>query len=535
MTAYPTRPLATATTGMVVCPHTLASQAGLAMLQRGGHAVDAAIAMNAALGVVYPHMTGLGGDGLGLIYEAATGQVHGLNGSGRAGQQVTLDRFANLGLATIPQRGPQAVLTVPGSVAAWQLAHQRLGRLPWADLMQPAIALATEGYPASASQVAWTKRNQNNFARHAPQDNPFLPNGQPPTVGQRLTNPALATTLRHLAQAGATAFYHGTIAQDIVSHLQRLGGWLTLEDLARPAADWVAPISTTYRGYRVWQMPPNTQGFTVLQMLNLLEPFDLARLGHGTADYYHLLVEITKLAVADRDRWLCDPDVVAIPLDRLMSKAYADQRRSAISLAQAQTQPAQPLGGDTTYSAAIDAEGNVVSLLQSIYFDFGSAVVPPSLGFALHNRGALFSLDPNHPNALAPGKRPFHTLIPALVQHSDGRPYLALGTMGGEGQPQTQLALLTRVLDFGFDPQTAIDLPRWLWGRTWGDQETRLTLEGRIPDEIRQALAQRGHPIQAAPDWTDRMGHAHMIRIDPDTQQLQGGSDPRSDGATLGW
>jgi gamma-glutamyltranspeptidase/glutathione hydrolase len=504
------------------------------MLQRGGHAVDAAIAMNAALGVVYPHMTGLGGDGLGLIYEAATGQVHGLNGSGRAGQQVTIDRFADLGLTAIPQRGPQSVITVPGSVAAWQLAHQRFGRLPWQDLMQPAIALATEGYPASVSQVVWTKRNLDNFARHAPQDNPLLPNGQPPTVGQILTNPALAATLEHLAQAGAEAFYHGTIAQGIVSHLQSLGGWLTLADFAQPAADWVAPISTTYRGYRVSQLPPNTQGFAVLQMLNLLESFDLAALGHGTADYYHLLVEITKLAVADRDRWLCDPDFYPIPLDRLISKVYADQRRSLISLSVAQPQPAQPLGGDTIYSAAIDAEGNVVSLLQSIYFDFGSTVVPPSLGFALQNRGALFSLDPNHPNALAPGKRSFHTLIPALVQHSDGRPYLALGTMGGEGQPQTQLALLTRVLDFGFDPQTAIDLPRWLWGRTWGDAEISLLLESRIPQAVRQTLADRGHPIKTAPAWTDRMGHAHLLRIDPDTQQIQGGSDPRSDGAALG-
>lgn len=504
------------------------------MLKRGGHAVDAAIAMNAALGVVYPHMTGLGGDGLGLIYEAATGQVHGLNGSGRAGQHITPDRFAELGLTRIPQRGPQAVITVPGSVAAWQLAHQRFGRLPWQDLMQPAIALATEGYPASASQVVWTKRNLDSFARHAPQGNPFLANGQPPTVGQTLTNPALATSLKHLAQAGAEAFYQGSITQAIVSHLKNLGGWLTLEDFAQPAADWVAPIATTYRGYRVSQLPPNTQGFTVLQMLNLLEPFDLAALGHGTADYYHLMAEITKLALADRERWLCDPDFYPIPLETLISKAYADQRRALISLTTAQPQVASPLGGDTTYSAVIDAEGNVVSLLQSIYMDFGAAVVPPELGFALHNRGALFSLDPAHPNVLAPGKRSFHTLIPALVQHSNGQPYLALGTMGGEGQPQTQLALLTRVLDFGFDPQTAIDLPRWLWGRTWGDAETRLTLEGRIPQDVRQALADRGHSIQTAPAWTDRMGHAHLLRIDPHTRQIQGGSDPRSDGAALG-
>lgn len=519
---------------MVVCPHAVASAVGLAVLQRGGHAVDAAIAINAALGVVYPHMTGLGGDGLWLIYEARTGQVLGLNGSGRAGRRVNREIFAQQGLATIPQRGPQSVLTVPGSVDAWWQAHQRFGRLPWADLLSPAIALAEQGCPAASSPVAWTKRDQDTLRRYSQSPIAVLPNGNAPRLGQTLTNPALGSALRQIALGGAEAFYQGDIAQGIVTHLQGMGGWLDQEDFAAHTSTWVEPISTTYRGYRVWQLPPNSSGFTVLQMLNILEPFNLQAIGHGTVDYYHLLVEATKLAFADRDRWLGDPDFVEIPLPALISKAYGRRRFARLSMATAQTYPPGAIGGDTTYSAVVDGEGNAVSLLQSIYLDYGSAIIPPDLGFALHNRGAFFSLDPAAANVVAPGKRPFHTLIPALVCHPDGRPYLVLGTMGGEGQPQTQLALLTRVLDFGFDPQTAIDLPRWLWGRTWGSATVDLLLEGRIPADICAGLAARGHPVKLAPDWTDRMGHAHLIRIDPDSQTLTGGSDPRSDGAALG-
>ncbi|HIK46710.1 MAG TPA: gamma-glutamyltransferase [Leptolyngbyaceae cyanobacterium M65_K2018_010] len=519
---------------MVVCPHALASAVGLGVLQQGGHAVDAAIALNAALGVVYPHMTGLGGDSFWLIYSAATQQVYGLNGSGRAGQQVNRERFHRQGLQAIPPRGAQAVLTVPGAVAAWGQAHQRFGRLPWAQLLQPAIDLARQGYPVSASQGYWTRRNQENFTRFSEAPLPFLPGGRVPPVGTWLTNPDLAKSLESLAEGGPEVFYRGNLAQRIVDDLTGRGGWLTREDFVAHASTWVDPISTTYRGFQVYQLPPNTQGFTVLQMLNLIEPFDLGHLGHGTADYYHLLVEATKLAYADRDRWLSDPAFVDIPLPDLISKTYADGRRARLRMDLAQPYAAVARGGDTTYSAVVDAEGNIVSALQSLYFDFGAAVVPPGLGFALHNRGALFALDSQAANCLAPGKRPFHTLIPALVRHRNGRPYLALGTMGGEGQPQTQLALLTRLLDFGFDPQTAIDLPRWLWGRTWGESATGLTLEGRIPNPIRQDLRARGHRVKVVPDWTDLMGHAHVLRLDPTGPALEGGSDPRSDGVALG-
>jgi gamma-glutamyltranspeptidase/glutathione hydrolase len=513
----------------VVCPHYLASTAGLNVLSQGGNAVDAAIAVQAALSVVYPHMTGLGGDGFWLGYHARSRQIYGLNGSGRAGAGCDRDRFARLGLDTIPRRGPQAAITVPGGVSAWGEAHQRLGKLPWADLMQPAIALAEQGYPVSRFQAYCTGVNQDLLRAYGGARNPFLPRGEVPQAGSQIANLPLAATLRRLAKAGPEDFYQGEIAARLVAHLADLGGWLTTADLARHTATWVDPISTPYRGYRVCQLPPNSQGFTVLQMLNVLEGFNLHTVGHGTADYYHLLVEATKLAFADRDRWLGDPDFTDIPLAELISKPYGDRRRARLSMAVAQGTPAPCIGGDTVYTAVVDGEGNAVSVIQSIYVDFGSAVVPPDLGFALQNRGSMFTLAPDHPNTLAPGKRSFHTLMPALVLNGENRPYLVLGTMGGEGQPQTQIALLTRLLDFGFDPQSAIDLPRWAWGRTWGEATTQLTLESRIAEAVRQELAKRGHQLAIAPAWADQMGHAHAIQMGPDG--LRGGCDRRSDGA----
>jgi gamma-glutamyltranspeptidase/glutathione hydrolase len=519
---------------MVACPHYLASEAGLKMLRRGGSAVDAAIATNAALGVVYPHMTGLGGDAFWLIYDAQSKQVLGLNGSGRAGQQVIREVYTGKGLSTIPKRGPLAANTVPGAVDSWWQAHQQFGSLPWEDLLQPAIDLAEQGFPISHSQRHWTKENADALIEYSGRDNPFLPDGELPEAKGTFKNPPLALTLRNLATEGVDEFYQGKTAREIAAFLQDQGGLLTEEDFASHNCTWVEPIFTAYRGYRIYEMPPNSQGFTLLQILNLLEPFDLQQIGHDTADYYHLLVEATKLSFADRDRWLSDPEFVEIPIEALVSKEYCDRRRARINMSQAQTYQAGIVGGDTTYSAFIDARGNAVSLIQSLYFDFGSAVVPPKLGFPLQNRGSFFSLDPDHINTLEPGKRTFHTLMPGLVLNGDGSLYCVYGTMGGEGQPQTQIAILTRVLDFGFDPQTAIDLPRWLWGRTWGEDTTGLTLEGRISESVRAELQKRGHEVKPAPDWTEKMGHAHMIQIDPKSSLLRGGSDPRSDGTALG-
>lgn len=520
--------------GIVACPHYLAAQVGSRVLEQGGSAADAAIATQAALGVVYPHMTGLGGDAFWLVYDAQTASLKGLNGSGRSAKLATPSLYADQGLTMMPQRGPLSAITVPGAVDSWHQVHQRFGQQPWASLLQPAIEFADVGYPATYSQVDWTQRDRDYLQQHTPEPCPFLPANRTPRTGQRLTNPDLAQTLRLLASEGAAAFYQGAIAAEITHHLDSVGGVLTPEDFANHYSDWIEPIYTFYRGYRVAELPPNSQGFTLLQMLNLIEPFDLQAIGHGTADYYHLMVEAIKLAFVDRDRWLADPDFADIPTAELISKAYSDCLRPQIRWQTASAMQSRPIGGDTVYSAIIDREGNAVSVIQSLYFDYGSTVVVPGTGFALQNRGVAFSLQPDHVNCLQPGKRPFHTLMPGMVLGADNKPYLVLGTMGGEGQPQTQLALLTRTLDFQLDPQAAINAPRWIWGRTWGEDITGLTLEGRIPADVQQALSERGHPIIPAPDWTAKMGHAHMIRCCPDTGEYQGGYDPRSDGAAIG-
>jgi len=519
--------------GMVVCPHHQASQVGAEILRQGGTAVDAAIATQAALGVVYPHMTGVGGDAFWLIYDAQTEELVGLNGSGRAAAAATPAFYTERGYDTIPPRGPLAAVTVPGAVDAWGQAHQRFGQLPWASLLHPAIALAERGYPVTGSQAHWTRRDYADFQTHTPGPNPFLPQNQVPKAGDLLTNPDLARTLQQIAEDGVAAFYQGAIATHIANYLESVGGLLTAADFAEHTSSWVQPIETTYRGYRVAQLPPNSQGFALLQMLNLIEPFDLAHIGQGTADYYHLMVEATKLAFVDRDRWLTDPTFVDIPLAALIDKQYSDRQRQQIQWHKARLHSPQDVGGDTVYTAVVDAAGNAVSVIQSLYFDFGATVVVPGTGFALQNRGCFFSLSADHVNQLAPRKRTFHTLMPGMVMQSDGKPYLVLGTMGGEGQPQTQLALLTRVLDFHCNPQQAINQPRWLWGRTWGEAVTGLTLEGRITPDIRQTLAERGHPVMTAPDWTEIMGHAHLIRRCPETGVYQGGCDPRSDGAAI--
>jgi gamma-glutamyltranspeptidase len=531
----PTRPPAVGTRGMVASPHQLASAAGLHVLQMGGSAVDAAIALNSTLGVVYPHMTGLGGDSFWLIYDATTRQIQGLNGSGRAAAQATVDYYSDRHYTKLPSRGPLAAITVPGTVDAWCTAHDRYGRLPLSTILQAAINYAEQGYPVSASQALWTERNRDILSQDPFAQRCFLPQNQVPSQGTLLTNMGLGQSLRAIASSGSHAFYQGAIATEITRHLGEQGGLLTATDFADHRSDWVDPIATTYRGYRVVEMPPNTQGFTVLQMLNLLEGYDLQAIGHHTADYYHLMAEVTKLAFADRNRWLSDPDFVNIPIQELISKPYADRRRPLINMVQAQSYGPGIGHGDTTFCAVVDDQGNAVATIQSLYFDYGCGVVGGETGIVLQNRGSFFSLNPAMANCLAPGKRPFHTLIPAFAINPDGNLEWVLGTMGGEGQPQTQVALLTRVIDFGLDPQSAIDWPRWLQGRTWGESTSRLSLESRIPEAIQTELALRGHLVATLPDWAEQMGHAQMIQIHPTTGLLWGGADPRGDGTALGW
>jgi gamma-glutamyltranspeptidase/glutathione hydrolase len=543
------RPPTLAPRALVATPHYLASSAGLETLRRGGSAVDAAIAANAVLCVVYPHMAGLGGDGFWLIASPDTGGVQALNAGGPAAQAATPAFYRDRGHASeIPERGALAVLTVPGAADGWRAAHERFGRLPWADLFAAAIDYARDGMPVSRSLADWLAQDLPILQDFPETARVFLPAGEPQREGSRLVQADLARAFEALASGGARdGFYEGTIAQRICESLGPVGSPLRPEDFAAYRAAWVEPIATTYRGFEVVEMPPSTQGFATLQILNLLEGFDVAAWGEGTADYYHHLVEAVKVAFADRDEWLTDPDYVKIPLDRLLSKDYAARRRALIdprrALLAEHVEPGLRFGagslrrtpdGDTCYFCAADADGLVVSVIQSIYHDFGAAVIGGDTGIILQNRGCFFSLDERHPNRLEPGKRTFHTIIPAMMMQ-DGQPVLAFGTMGGEGQPQTQAALVTRIVDFGFDVQQAIEAPRWLLGRTWGTESRNLSLESRIPDEVTRALRLRGHPVQMVEAWSGTMGHAQAIRIDRASGFLEGGADPRGDGTAVGW
>ena len=543
------RPPTQASNGLVSTPHYLASAAGLDALQRGGSAVDAAIAANAVLCVVYPHMSGLGGDGFWLIAEPTTGRVHAIDASGPAASKATLDYYrqrSNNG--EIPARGALGALTVPGAVDGWRLAHERFGKLPWDSLFQAAIGYARDGMPVSRSLADWLVQDESILKNYPTTAAIYLPGQRVLREGERLVQSDLARSFEQLASQGARqGFYEARTAERICSAVQAEGSPLAADDFAGFQAEWVEPITATYRGYDVYELPPSTQGFTALQIFNLLAGYDVYAWGEGTADYYHHMAEMVKVAFADRDEWLTDPRFVDIPVDRLISQEYADERRRLINPERALDIGTVPAGipypqpherrvpeGDTCYFNAADQDGMVVSLIQSIYHDFGSAVVGGDTGIILQNRGAFFALDENHPNHLQPGKRTFHTLVPALLL-KDGKPFLAFGSMGGEGQPQSQAAMVTRIVDFGYDVQQAIEAPRWLMGRTWGTPSRNMSLEGRISDEVARELKRRGQPVQMVTDWNDNMGHAHAIRVNRDQGFLEGGADPRGDGAALGY
>ncbi len=517
---------------MVVSPHALASAAGAATLQRGGNAFDAAVAVSACLAVVYPHMTGLGGDSFWLSYAPAEGRVRAYNGSGRSGRLATRSVFA--GERAIPTRGPRSVVTVPGMVDAWAAMLDRYGRLSFGEVLEPAIRYATQGFPLSRDQSANTAKRLALLTSTPATRDIYAPGGRAPATGSRFAQRALGGSLRAIAQGGRDVFYEGAIAREIVAELQRGGGLLTLEDFADHRGDWVEPLVGAYRGYDVYQVPPNSQGFTAIMTLNMLERFDLAgAVDEGSYAYYHLLVEALKLSFRDRDAYLTDPAFARIPLERLLSKAYAAELVGEIRMDRAREASAEPVGNDTAYAAVVDAEGNAVSFIQSLYFEFGSGVVAGSTGILLQNRGSYFSLDGNRVNALEPRKRTFHTLMPAMACR-DGKPHVLYGTQGGEGQPQTQTALLTRMLDYGMDPQSAVSAPRWVWGRTWGEATQELKIEGRVSADVREALARAGHRVATLPDVDGLVGHAHAILID-DEGFRHGGTDPRADGAAIGW
>lgn len=521
--------------GVVAAPHQAAAQTGLRMLQRGGSAVDAAIAANAILGVVYPHMAGVGGDLFCLLWDARLERLEGLNASGRAARGASIEGYRERGHATIPTRGPLAALTVPGAVDGWSELHRRLGRLPFGELLGPAIELAEAGFPVPESLAIWSALAGEALQEDATTCATFRPAGRPLRMGERFELRRLAGTLRGIAEGGSDPFYHGAIAEQVGAYLAARGGILTADDFAAHRSDWVDPISVPYRGYTAYQLPPNTQGFTALEILRILDGLDVAAMGDLSVAYVHTMAEAARLAFEDRDRYLCDPDFVEIPLARLLSPEWAAELRQRIDPTRRPVASTlHTSGGDTCYLCAVDREGNAVSLIQSVYHDFGSAVVAGETGILLQNRGASFSLDPRHPNRLEPDKRTSHTIIPAML-FGGGRPTLVYGAMGGEGQPQTQAALVTRTVDFGYDVQRAIEAPRWLYGRTWGAESTALSLEEDAGAETAAQLVRMGHAVRTVPPWSDSMGHAQATWIDHEQGVLWAGADPRGDGAAAGW
>lgn len=534
--------------GLVTTPHGLATASGLRVLQNGGNAVEAAIAGAATIAVVYPHMNTIGGDNFWLIYDAGAHRVRALMACGAAGARCTIEAYRAAGhLSEIPKRGALAANTVPGAVDGWweayEYSRQSLGgRQPFAALITDAVHYAECGFPVTPGQEAWTRANVG------PDSGPFGhleelegfrrtflgSDGSAYAAGERFVVPGLAETLVTIARDGREAFYRGPIGARVCADLNARGGLLTAGDFANHRSRWVDPIHVRYRDWTVCNTPPPTQGLTSLEILNIVAHFPIAQWQYQSPDYYHIMVEATKQAFVDRDGWIADPDVHPVPVEELLSEAHGRAQAAAIDPGRAQAlRSIRPVGRDTVWIGVIDAAGNAVSLIQSIAFDFGSGMVAEGTGILLQNRGAAFSLDPAHHNALAPGKRPFHTLNPAMALR-DGRPELIYGAMGGEGQPQTQAAILTRVLDLGMDVQEAIAAPRWLYGRHWGLPTTKLSLESRVPRPVVEELARRGHDVQVVGAWDDRMGHAQAIWIDPRTGIRYGGADPRGDGLAAG-
>ena len=520
-----TRSAVRAMNGIVSTSQPLASAAGLRILQQGGNAVDAAVAAAAVLTVVEPMMVGPGGDLFAIVWDAKKKELKALNASGRSPKAASIDELKKRGFDKMPQSGIHAV-TVPGAVDGWAKLLERHGTMKLAQVLQPAIEYAERGFPvtdviATDWQLAVNFKENRDFAAT------WLPNGKPPTAGDIFVNRHLGGTLKQIAAEGPDAFYRGEIARKIVKFCQEQGGLHTLEDFAKQTSNWVDPISTTYRDHTVYEMPPNTQGMAALQMLNILEGYDLKRLEHNSAEYLHLLVEAKKQAFLDRARHIADPAFYQAPIEKLLSKEYAAEMRKRIDLTRVVEQTASgPRGGeDTTYLTVVDKDRNVVSFIQSIFSAFGSGLSAGDTGVILHNRGAGFSFDPQHPNRLEGGKRPFHTIIPAMA-FKDGEPWLSFGVMGGDMQAQGHVQVLLNILEFGMDVQQAGEQPRFR------HFDSGLALESAIGGDVRKALEAKGHKLTMSPGM---FGGYQAIMIDPRTGALAGGSDPRKDGAAMGW
>ena len=539
---FATRSEVIATHGMVATSHPLATQIGLDVLKRGGTAVDAAIAANAALGLMEPVSNGVGGDLFAIVWDAKTKRLYGYNGSGRSPQSLTLQWFLDHGYKDIPPLGPLPV-SVPGCVDGWFALHDRFGKLPMKEVLAPTIAYARDGFPVTELIAHYWALSVPRLAKFPGFTAQFTLEGRAPAKGEIWKNPHLANTLAAIARGGRDAFYKGRIAQVIGDYMKAQGGFLTAADLAAHRGEWVEPVSVNYRGVDVWELPPNTQGIAALEMLNILEGYDLKSYGFGSPEHVHLFTEAKKLAFADRARYYADPAFARAPLAGLLSKGYAAERRQLIAMDKAMKSVDAghpPLeGGDTIYLTTADRDGNMVSLIQSNYRGMGSGMSPPGLGFILQDRGELFVLKEGHPNSYAPGKRPFHTIIPSFITRN-GEPWISFGVMGGAMQPQGHVQIVLNLIDFGMNLQEAGDAPRIQHeGSTEPSGQVtemrdggELELESGYPYETVRALMRKGHKVLFA---DGPYGGYQAILWDAKNRVYVGASEGRKDGQAAGY
>ena len=535
------RSVVMAKNGMVATSQALATQIGLDVLRKGGSAVDAAIAADAALGLMEPMSCGIGGDLYAIVWDNKTKKMYGLNASGRSPYKATREYFKSQKLKEIPEHGPLS-WSVPGCVSGWGELHRKFGKLPLAEILQPTIDYANDGFPVTEVIAGYWAKSKKNLSKLPDAIATYYPDGKAPKAGDVFKNPNLAKVYEMIGREGPQAFYTGKVAKKIVAYSDQVGGLFSLKDFTDHTATWVDPVSTIYRGHQVWELPPPGQGIAALQMLNLLSGYNLKKMGPESADYWHLFVEAKKLAYADRARFYADPDFAKLPTAELISMPYADKRRKLIDMDEARTD--HPAGdpklasGDTIYLCVVDKDRNCVSFIQSNFHGFGSHHVPGDLGFALQNRGNLFALDEKHLNRLEPHKRPFHTIIPAMVTKDD-RPFLVFGVMGGDFQAQGHVQVLVNMLDFGMNVQEAGEAPRiehigspTPTGKPGDPKGGAIQAERGIPAAVLRDLERRGHRVSIV---LGNGGGYQAILIDPRTGMLHGGSEARKDGCAAGY
>ena len=519
--------------GIVAASQFLASQAGAKMLEQGGNAIDAAIAANAVLGLTQPYVNGMGGDLFAIVYEAKTGKVYGLNSSGWTPKALTIEYLKSKGIDKIDRTGVHTI-TVPGCVAGWDALRKRFGTKPFSELLASAIFYAETGFPlpeiGARSWIAQALLKQPGYAQT------YMPGGKRPQLGDVFKNPALGESLRQVAAKGRDGYYKGKMAENLVAFLREQGGAHTVEDFAEFEPEWVEPISTTYRGWDVFELPPNGQGVAALSMLNIMENFPLKDYGHNSAAALHVMIEAKKLAYADMARYVGDPRFGPVPVKEMLSKDLAKQRAGLISMEKASCkvlpseirQELEAHGHETIYMSAIDKEGNIVSLIQSNYSGYGTGMVAPGAGFSFHNRGAGFDMEPGKPNSLAGRKRPLHTIIPAFMRKGDVT--VGFGIMGGWNQSQAHAQFVANVVDFGMNVQLALESARFTKGTFDGCD---LQMESRVPEAVRQELARRGHVITPVGPFATAMGNGEAVMRDAKRSVNFGASDPRTDGAAI--